>query len=477
MSKKSFSRRNFIKSSAASAFSVTFIPAYLTAAKSESNPMLPPSQRINLAVIGSGGMGRGTAKKTLSNGLAIPVAFCDVDFVENPKKKRQTNLAYEFPDLPRFDDFRKLFDEMSGDIDAVSINTPDHTHFTATILAMSHGKHVYTQKPLTFTFEESEILMRAEKKFGVVTQMGNQGHTSGGAEQFKNMLQHGLLDNIDYIEAYRKSSLWWMNPESRITQYPQPSKPPETLHWDLWIGPREFMPYRDMFHPFDWRGWYEFGLGMFGDWGAHIIDFAHHYLNLGLPTEIKPIKLYDHNAYSYPRGSHIQFKFPERGPRFPAVTLDWKEGDDFAIPEADSRYGDQQKDGTIRVPRLKGAGTFLHRQQKDYIVQRGSHSSPSRLYPTQLMQDYKDIIKAPAVEDGHEISFVKACMDRSLKTESPFSVAGVLTQTLIIGAIAERLNRDLKFDPIKKQFINDEQANALLNLAPRAEWADFYKMA
>ena len=466
------SRRSFIKKSASSVLGFTFIPAYLTAARAATNPLLPPSRRLNLACIGVGGRAERLIPALTMNGNAVPVAFCDVDFAS---RKIEANLE-TWPNVPRFHDFRVMFDQMGSDIDAVSVATPDHTHFVAAIHAMAMGKHVYVEKPLTRTFEESEMLMRAEKKFKVVTQMGNQGHTSAGALQFQAMVKAGLTDDVDRIEAWKEPSLWFMREEKRISAYPPEEPPPTTLQsWDLWCGPREVMPFNGLYHPFGWRAFYKYGCGMFGDWGCHIIDLVHHYLDLGLPTEISPLRLDDYNQVIFPLSSQIRFQFPERGPRLPAVELIWKAGAD-CLPVIDEPYGDPQDDGSMKLPQLGIAGTLLHRKQKDFLIVRGHHGEVSRISPRARMLEHRGAMKAPSLEHSHAESFVQACMGNATTT-APFSVGGPLTQVLNLGVIAEYLNVDLRFDPQTKRFVNNDEANLLLtDKAPRAEWAPYYKM-
>lgn len=466
-------RRNFVKQSVAAGFGFTFLPAYLTSARAADNPKLPPSRRINLGCIGIGGRAGSVIPGLTEGGTATPVAFTDVDFVT--AKSLEKNLK-AFPDVKRFADFREMLDKMGGDIDAVSVVTPDHTHFTAAIHAMAKGKHVYVEKPLTHTFEEAEILMRAEKKFNVVTQMGNQGHTSAGAEQFKQMLAAGIVDDIVKIDAWKSPSLWFMNAAERIQGYPQEEPKPESLNWDLWCGPQEVKPYSKMYHPFNWRGFHLYGGGMFGDWGAHIIDFVHDHLKLGLPTRITPLALADYNQISYPLSSDIRFEFPERGEKMPAVELHWKAGGDTKI-EIPEKFGDPDQEGKVLIPNPGNTGSLLHRKQGDYLVQRGSHDRHSLVYPRSKMVEFKDAMALHPPKHNHYQSFIQACMGNG-RTESPFSVSGLLTQVLNLGTIAEYLNVDLQFDPKTKRFTNNDAANArLAGPSPRAEWADCYKLA
>lgn len=467
------SRRRFVKQSLSAGFGFTFLPAYLTSARAADNPQLPPSRRLNLGCIGVGGRAQSVIPGLSAAGNATPIAFADVDFATAGNIDKNLKA---FPGAKQFSDFRVMLDEMGKDIDAVSVVTPDHTHFTAAISAMALGKHVYVEKPLTHTFEEAEMLMRAEKKFKVVTQMGNQGHTSAGAEQFKQMLAAGIVDDIVKIEAWKSASLWFMNKDQRIKGFPPEEPMPVSLKsWDLWCGPCEVKPYSKMYHPFNWRGFHLYGGGMFGDWGAHIIDFAHHHLKLGLPTKITPVALADHNQISFPLTSDIRFEFPERGEKLPAVELRWKAGD-FPIEIAEN-YGDADKDGKIVAPKPSKNGTLLHRKQGDYLVQRGSHDNHSQIYPRVKMVELRDAMALRPPKLNHFESFVQACMGNGT-TESPFSISGELTQVLNLGMIAEYLNVELTFDPKTKRFTGNDAANALLTGAPpRKEWADCYKLA
>ena len=459
-------RRKFLTGSAASALGFTFIPAYLTSARAQNNPKRPPSQRLNLGCIGAGGRGASVISGLSKKGHATPVALCDVDH------DRASKMLKAHPDAKRFHDFREMFDKMGDDIDAVSVATPDHTHFAAAIQAMSLGKHVYVEKPLTHTFEEAEILIRGEKKFGVVTQMGNQGHTSGGSEQFKRMLAAGVVDDIVKIEAWKSAGLWFMDAKKRIKGYPKTQPIPGSLKsWDLWCGPQEMKDFNSLFHPFDWRGFHLYGGGMFGDWGCHIIDFIHHYLKLGFPTKISPKALADYNQISFPLSSHIEFDFPGRGDKKPPVHLVWKAGGDFASKIDEKYLGDK------KAPNLGGAGTLLHRKQEDYLVHRNSHSSPSKLISSKKRNELKAALDTKGPEFDHMESFVQASMGNG-KTESPFSVSGALTQVLNLGMIAEFLNTDLQFDPKTRKFTGNDRANALLSgPTPRKEWAAHYKLA
>ena len=454
MNEKNSSRRRFLTRAGSSAFGFTFIPAYLTSARAQNNPQKPPSQRLNVGCVGAGGRGHKVCSDLTRRGNATITAFADVDF--KSARRIEENLK-AFPKAKRFTDFREMYEKVGSDFDAVAVCTPDHTHFTAAIQAMAMGKHVYVEKPLTHTFEEAEILMRAEKKFKVVTQMGNQGHTSGGSEQFKRMVVGGVVDDIIHIDAYKGPGLWFMEKAKRIKTYPEGEKMPESLKsWDLWCGPRAMNPYTELLHPFNWRGFHQYGSGMLGDWGCHIIDYVHHYLQLGHPTRIRAKKLVDHNQVIFPLSSELEFDFPERGPKLPAVTLAWKAGPKARVKVGQKYLADPGKPKTVG-----GAGTLLHRKQEDYLVQRASHWSTSKLISAEPRDGLKAAMDTAGPQFDHGEGFVQACLGNG-KTESPFSVGAPLTQVLTLGVIAEYLNTDLEFDPKTKRFKGNDAANALL---------------
>ena len=469
-------RRAFLRKSAAATFGFTVLPSYLALGKPDKEGNVPPSQRINLGVIGVGGRGSVIVSPLCSGGHAIPVAFCDVYF----KAERATRNLKLWPGLPRFADFRVMLERMGDDIDAVSIATPDHTHFPAAMAAMRLGKHVYVEKPLTHTFREAEMLMAAEKKYGVVTQMGNQGHTSAGANQFQRLVEAGIIRDIVRIEGYKGRGggpgQAYMNPETQAREYPAGQAVPEGMNWDLWAGPAEKKPYHPTYYQKDWRGFQLYGAGMLGDWAAHIIDFAHDYLQLGLPTRIEPLELVNANPVTYPSASKLSMHFPARGEGLPACDLVWSEGDGMA-PKIDERYWDTNPDGKKKEAVIGGASTLLHRKDGDFLIQRGSHSAASRILPREIMLQHIEKMKALPAKLNHQQSFIQACLGNG-ETRSPFSVAAPLTQVLILGNICQRTGATLEFDPASKQFKNNNQANTLLaGPPPRRGWEEFYKEA
>lgn len=464
-------RRDFLARTVAATAGFTILPSYLVTGARAQDGKLPPSKRVNLAVIGVGGRGVRLVPALCAGGRAHPVAFCDVDF----SVKGIAEILETYPDARRFEDFRVMFEEMGDDIDAVSIATPDHTHFPAAMLAMSLGKHVYVEKPLTHSYREADLLMRAEEKFGVVTQMGNQGHSSGAYLQFARMVEQGVVRDITRVEAWKSPGLFFMDAAKRFAEFPPEEKVPETLDWDLWCGPAERKPFSSKYHPFDWRAFWLYGNGMLGDWGAHIIDFVHEFLELGQPTRITPLRVDDPNDVLFPLTSHLRMEFPARG-EHPALEMTWRDGADHApvIPEA---YWDEQPDGGRRPPDLGGAGTVLYRKDGKLAITRGSHWSSSSVIPAARAAEHAVALEVERPALDHTAGFVAACMGEA-ETRSPFRVGGELTKTLLLGVICQRLREELTFDPETERFVGNERANALLvGPEPRAGWKEYYRMA
>ncbi|HEX3009647.1 MAG TPA: Gfo/Idh/MocA family oxidoreductase, partial [Bacteroidales bacterium] len=299
-------RRDFLKKALALS-AVTALPSFLTNTVSGSDIPLAglakPGERVNLACCGIGNRGGEIIEALYNTGLANIVALCDVD-MEAPHTLK---ILQKFPDVPRFKDFRVMFDKMGNQIEAVSVGVPDHAHFPITMLAMSLGKHVYVEKPMARTFNEVELMMKAAKKYKVVTQMGNQGHSEANYFQFKAYVEAGIIKDVTAITAHMNSARRWHGWNPNITSFPEGEPLPSTLDWDTWLSAAAFHDYNKDFHLGQWRCWYDFGMGALGDWGAHIIDTAHQFLDLGLPYEVEAVKLEGHNKFFFPMSSTISF--------------------------------------------------------------------------------------------------------------------------------------------------------------------------
>ena len=314
---KNLSRRQFGRLAAGSA-AFSLIPGRVMGA----------NEKVNVAVIGCGGMGAGDAKSVFNTGLVNIVALCDVAL----GSKHTAGIEKQFPGIPKFKDFRQMFDKMSDEIDACTIGVPDHAHFPIAMLAMSLGKHVYVEKPLAHTFNEIELMIAAEKKYKVSCQMGNQGHSGGNYFQFKAWKEAGIIKDVTKVTAFMNSPRRWHG--WKIDGYPQGEEIPEGLDWDTWLGTAPEHPYSSKLHPGNWRSWFDYGNGAFGDWGPHILDTVHRFLNLGMPEKITAEKRDGPNDYIFPQASTIRFDFPAREGE-PPCEITWYDGTKNLPPRPD----------------------------------------------------------------------------------------------------------------------------------------------
>jgi predicted dehydrogenase len=466
------SRRNFISRAALAGGGIILSNSLLG-----NIPLASANERVNLACIGIGFRGAEIIKDLYKTGLCNIVALCDVDM----GAKHTQEIANMFPNAKRFQDFRKMFDAMSNEIDAVSIGTPDFAHFPMTMMAMDLGKHVYVEKPMAHTFYENELMMQKANKFPkVVTQMGNQGHSEANYFQFKAWKEAGIIKDVTRIDAHMNMPRRWHSWNVNIKNFPNAESIPETMDWELWQMHTKGHMYNKDFVNGQWRCWYDFGMGALGDWGAHIIDTAHEFLDLGLPTEVNAVKLDGHNAFFFPMSTTLKFKFPKRKGH-PALDINWYDGLDN-LPPIPEGYGVSGLDPNIPPPstgNLEPAklnpGKIIY--SKDLIFKGGSHGSTLQIIPEEKAKALASKLpEVAATPSNHFKNFLQACKGLE-KTRSPFSIAGPLSQVFCLGVIAQRLNTNIQFDPKTKEITNNAFANALLVGPPPAKgWEQYYKV-
>src|SRR5690606_1322475 len=306
------------------------------------NRIMGANGKVNLACIGIGNRGGSIAMDLDKTGLANIVAICDVDM----GAKHTLEVMNKYPNAKRFKDFREMFDKMGNEIEAVSIGTPDHSHFAISMMAIKLGKHIYVEKPMARTFHEAELMMQAARKYPkVVTQVGNQGHSEANYCQFKAWKDAGIIKDVTKMVAHMNSPRRWHGWDPKISKMPAAQPIPQGLDWDTWLTSAPYHEYNEKYHYGDWRCWYDFGMGALGDWGAHIIDTAHEFLDLGLPYEVNPIKLEGHNDYFFPMSSTLQFRFPRRR-KMPAMDIMWYDGVNNQPPLPEG-YGVSELDPNI----------------------------------------------------------------------------------------------------------------------------------
>ncbi|MHC4505619.1 MAG: Gfo/Idh/MocA family protein, partial [Planctomycetota bacterium] len=310
-------RRRFlagIGKGALTAGAVTIIPSRVWAGPS-------PNGKVNVACIGNGARGGSISGWCGSKGESNVVALCDVHM----KDGRTGGIRKKYPKAPQFQDFRKMFDKMEKEIDAVTVGTPDHSHFPICMHAMSLGKHVYVEKPMAHTANECDLMIAAEKKYKLACQMGNQGHSGGNYFQFKAWKEAGIIKNVRKVHAHMNSRRRWHGWGASCKGFPKGEKMPDNIDWDTWCGTAPWQDYSGKLHGGNWRCWFDYGDGAFGDWGPHILDTIHEFLELGMPYEITALKRDGPNKFVFPQASTILFRFPERGD-MPPVDITWFDG-------------------------------------------------------------------------------------------------------------------------------------------------------
>ena len=463
-------RRSFLKSSLAAGV-FPFLPGCLSFGQ----------DKVRIGCVGLGNRAWDVIGALEGTGLCHVAALCDTD-LEGPQC---VAALKKYPALPRFTDFRKMLDAMGGKIDAVIVSTPDFSHFPALMDAMRRGLAVFSEKPLAHTFEECELLMAAERKYGVVTQMGNQGHSSKNYFQFKHYVENGVIDvsKLTRLVANMNSPRRWHKWNGKVDGYRHGETLPEGLDWDTWLGTAAYHDYSKDYVQGEWRSWFDFGNGCLGDWGAHTFDTMHRFFALGLPTKVTIKDVEGWNPYVFPMQDTLIYDFAACGRR-PAIRLEWYEGvknlptfcKDYkylvggAIPP--SGAGTSAKKGQLMPGKYfeLSDGTAWEGASHGNPIVRCGESNEVPEYP------YMDLgFEAP--ELCHYRSFLRAVRGEE-NTKSPFSVSGPLAEVFCLGCIAQRLNRSFAFDPVKKQVVGDEVANALLKGAkgtPRKGWEEFYK--
>lgn len=435
------------------------------------------SDKVKIAYIGIGNRGEQDIDEFKKTGMVDVVALCDVD-LDGKQAQKVLNM---YPNAKRFRDFREMFENYGDHFEAVCAAVPDHMHFPVAMMALHYGKHIYLEKPMCRTFHEAELMMAAAKKRpDVVTQVGNQGHSEENYFQFKAWLDAGIIKDVTAVTAHMNNWRRWHPYDYKMQHMPDGDPLPKNMDWDTWLGACQWHPYSEKYHQGNWRSWYDFGMGALGDWGAHILDTIHEFLDLGLPYEITMKYAKGHNDFFFPYSSTILFRFAARG-GMPPVDVTWYDGTDN-MPPLPKGYGTSEYNADIPstnqgdTPVAKvNPGKIIY--SRDLTFKGGSHGSPLEIIPSEKAKEMKS--KLPVVPESpsnHYENFLRACMGME-KTRSPFEINGVLSQVFCLGVIAQRLNTQLFFDPRTKQFTNNAFANSLLaGMPPRQGWEEFYKM-
>jgi predicted dehydrogenase len=443
-------RRDFLRRTVTGAAVIAGMPMILPARVLGLDGQTPPSEKVNLAAIGVGGMG-GADIDALARYCNL-VALCDVD------ARQAANSFKRFPDARQFRDFRKMFDTMEKSFEAVLVATPDHFHAVAAMAAIKHRKHVYCEKPLAHSVYEVRQLMKAAKEYNVVTQLGNQGHSFGSIRDFKEWIQDGAIGKVHTIHCGCNAVNSGID---QLASLKEQHAVPEGLDWDLWLGPAQKRPYHPAYLPGSWRGWVPFGNGTIGDWACHVVDPVFWALDLGIPKSVMAqVKDYDFKTQgdAFPKGEILTYEFAARGDRGP-ITMHWYSGTE-PIPRPPEMDADEKTVDTGAVV-MGDKGTIVY----------GSHGAGNvHLIPAKKMDEYKRPKQTiPRVKEHHE-GWIEA-IRKGGKSVSDFSYGGPLTEVAMLGVIAIKVNgKKLEWDAEKMQFTNSAEANQYVKPDYRAGW-------
>jgi predicted dehydrogenase len=520
MSKRDVSRRSFISNVALTGAGLTIVPRHVL-----GRGVTAPSDRLNVAAVGVGGQGRANMINLATENV---VAMCDVDWdyagksladietdIANQQARldrqaagtprvdaqgrpetpltpleqqrtaaqidRMRRLKDELPRAARYQDYRQMLDKQK-DIEAVIVATPDHMHAPIALAAMDLGKHVYVQKPLTWSVAEARQLAKKAKSTGVATQMGNQGHSWDDARTAVEYVWAGAIGEIREIHIWTNRPLgyWpqgiprpeartppptgfrWNGPgiESRLAttmagNYPKPAG----LAWDLFLGVAPYVDYHPVYHPFNWRGWVDWGCGALGDMGAHLIDHSMWALDLGYPTTVETVAT-PFNGVCYPHATMTFYDFPARGSQ-PPVRLTWYDGG--LLPpkpvEMAENYAIDKGGGAMLVG---SKGKLIH----------DTYGRNPRLLPESLHKSFgKPAPKLPRIpNENHEMNWVDAAKGKT-QASCPFEYAAKLTEVMLLGIVALRAGRKLEYDAASMRVTNVPAANQYLEREPRAGWS------
>ena len=462
------SRRQFIRYSSLALGSTALTGPYLLRARNLND-------KVNIAQIGAGGKGESDTECCSAENI---VALCDVD--QSTLDRRHE----KYPGAKVFRDYRKLLDQMHGDIDAVIVSTPDNHHACAAVAAMNLGKHVYCQKPLTISVYEARLMRKVAAEKKVITQMGNQGSSESGLRRAVEIIQAGAIGPVRQVHVWSNRPIW---PQG-LDRPPGSDSMPETLDWDVWIGPAPMRPFKDkVYHPFAWRGWQDFGTGALGDMACHTSNMPFRALKLGYPTEIEaetsPI-----NHETYPLKSKIRFEFPAREGLAPTQFW-WYDGGN---PKPDAPYvhdGDNKppKELTSEIEemlgKMPGSGCLL-------IGDKGRLFSPDD-YGAKFFiklndeKEYIDGTKHEAVKDipqtiprntldsdtdkRHHLEWIEA-IKGGPAPYSNFDIAAYLTEIILLGDVAMRARQKLEWDGPNMKARNTTMAEQFVRREFRKGW-------
>jgi predicted dehydrogenase len=396
-----------------------------------------PNEKLNIAAIGCGGRGRADLNGA-AGGNNI-VALCDVD------QRRAAGAFNDYPQAKKYGDFRKMFDEMHQQIDAVVIGTPDHTHAPAGVMAMKLGKHCYCEKPLTHSVYEARMMAEVARQNNLVTQMGTQIHAGDNYRRVVELVQSGTIGPIDEVHV-------WCGAIYGGGDRPEDTPPvPEGLDWDLWLGPAPYRPYHPCYVPFSWRSWWDFANGGLGDFFCHYTDLAFWALKLRHPRAVEA-----EGSPVHPETCHqwmiVRYEFPARGD-LPPVKLTWYDG---------GKRPSFLKERNI--PEWGSGVLFIGK--KGMLL---SDYNRNTLLPAEEFVDFRPPHQTIPKSIGHHREWVEAC-----KTGGPttcnFDYSGALTESALLGSVCYRVGKRLEWDAVNLKATNCPEAAKYVKREYREGW-------
>jgi predicted dehydrogenase len=406
-------RRQFARTLAVAGLGILGVPALLRGRSL--------AEKLSIALVGVGGRGADNLKALSGENI---VALCDVD------EHRLGEAAKGHPQAKTYSDFRRMLDQVRDRIDAVVVTTPDHTHAVIAKAALDLGKHVYCEKPLTHSIHEARVLAETAVRQKVATQMGNAGHSSEGMRRVVEAIRAGVIGPVREVHAWTNRPIWPQGVDLPADRPPVPA----TLHWDLWIGPAPERPYHPAYHPFKWRGWWDFGTGALGDMGCHIIDAAFWALDLRSPRSIEaespPVHLHPETA---PAWSIVRYEFPAQDSR-PPVKLAWYDGG--KQPPLDLFDG--------RAPAKGSSGSIFVGDKGRMLVQQ-ARGQGFKLLPERDFTGFVAPKPTLTRSIGHHAEWVEACKTGK-PTGTSFDYSGPLTELVLLGNVAVRAGRKIEWD-------------------------------
>jgi predicted dehydrogenase len=399
-----------------------------------------PNERLNLGVIGVGGRGAANLRGVRTENI---VALCDVD------DEMLARAAMNFPMAAKYQDFRKMLERR--DLDAVVVSTPDHCHAFAAVMAMEQGRHVYCEKPLTHSPYEARLMAATAYRKKVATQMGNQGHSSASTRRIVELLESNVIGPVREIHAWTNRPIWPQGIDRPADSPPVPS----TLQWDLWLGPAPERPYNPAYHPFKWRGWWDFGTGALGDMACHVLDAAFWGLRLGAPTTVEaegpPV-----HPETAPPWMIVRYEFPARGD-MPPVKLTWYDGG--KLPPAELVDGQRvERNGTL----------YIGDKGKLYVPDE--YNGRFRLLPESSFSGFTPPEPWIPPSVGHYPEWIAACKGGS-PAGSNFGFAGPLTETVLLGIAAYRVGKKITWNPMTMEAVGCPEAKPFIQREYRKGWS------